>query len=222
VALNHPAAGAIGSQVYEAGGFGADGASNRVFVLDVGASQWREVAPMHHARGAGVLVAFGGRLLAIGGRSGSTQVAAPEAFDPTSGHWSDLPALPHPRNHLSAYVDGGLVCVTGGREPATSARTDCFDPATSAWRPGPSLPTPTSGAAAGVIGGVVVVAGGEPADESALVTAAQEWHNGSWSAGQMLTPRHGTGYAQFGGRLWMCGGATGPGVHATDACTSMG
>ncbi|HKA02979.1 MAG TPA: hypothetical protein VKD67_01580 [Acidimicrobiales bacterium] len=223
VALNHPAAAAIGSQVYEAGGFGPGGASNRAFVLDAGATRWREIAPMHHARGAGVLVALDGRLLAIGGRAGNAQIAAPESFDPTTGHWNDLAPLPHPRNHLSAYVDGGRVCVAGGREPATSARVDCLDPASAAWQPGPTLPTPTSGAASGVVGAVVVVAaGGEPADESHLVTTVQEWHDGAWSSEAMLAPRHGTGYALFRGRLWMCGGATAPGFHATNACTSLG
>jgi hypothetical protein len=161
-------------------------------------------------------------LLAIGGRSGDTQIAAPESFDPPTGHWADLPPMPHPRNHLSAYVDGGLVCVSGGREPATSARTDCLDPAASTWQPGPTLPMPTSGAASALLGSTVVVAGGEPADESTLVTDVQEWHGGTWSTEPMLTPRHGTGYATFAGRLWMCGGATGPGVQATDACTSFG
>src|SRR5207248_8666985 len=117
VALNHPAAAAIGNQVYEAGGFGAGGASNRVFVLDGGAPAWRELAPMRHARGAGVLVASGCRLVAIGGRSANAQVAPAEAFDPTTGHWTDLPPLPHPRNHVSAYVEGSVVCVPGGREP---------------------------------------------------------------------------------------------------------
>jgi N-acetylneuraminic acid mutarotase len=222
VALNHPAAAALGPQVYEAGGFGANGASNRVFVLDAGGSQWREVAPMHHARGAGVLVALRGRLLAIGGRSGNTQIAPVESYDPTTGHWTDLPPLPHARNHLSAYVSGSSVCVTGGREPATSTRTDCLDSATSTWQPGPTLPVPTSGAAAGLLGTTVVVAGGEPADESRLVSDVQEWHDGTWSTEPMLTPRHGTGYAFFGGRLWMCGGATAPGVNASNASTSFG
>ena len=222
VAVNHPSAAAIGTQVYEAGGFGANGTSNRVFVLDAGATQWREVAPMHHARGAAVLVASDGRLLAIGGRSGDTQIATAESFDPTTGHWTDLAPMPHPRNHLSAYVAGSLVCVTGGREPATSTRTDCLDVAAATWQPGPSLPTPTSGAAAGQLGTTVVVAGGEPADESKLVTDVQEWHDGTWSTEPMLTPRHGTAYAFYGGRLWMCGGATGPGVHASNVCTSFG
>jgi len=131
-------------------------------------------------------VALAGRLLAIGGRSGNAQVSAPESYDPTSGHWTDLPPLPHARNHLSAYISGPSACVTGGREPATSTRTDCLDPATSTWQPGPTLPEPTSGAAAGLLGTMVVVAGGEPADESKLVTDVQEWRDGTWSTEPML------------------------------------
>ena len=72
VAVNHPGAAAIGSDVYVAGGFTADGnVSARLFVLSAGSQQWRELAPMHHARGALALLAIDGRLYAIGGRDHS-------------------------------------------------------------------------------------------------------------------------------------------------------
>ena len=37
----------------------------------------------------------------------------------------------------------------------------------------------------------------------------------------MIDPRHGTGYANYRGRFWMCGGATAPGYHAATTCTSI-
>ena len=101
-------------------------------------------------------------------------------------------------------------------------RVDCFDAASGAWELGPPLAEPTSGAAAGVLGDMVLVAGGEPTDETRLVTTVPERHAGQWSSEPMLVPRHGTGYALFQGRLWLCGGATAPGYQASAACTSFG
>jgi len=222
IPLNHPAAASLGGAVYVAGGFGPSGATNRAFVLDASAGSWREIPSMRHARGANVLLASGGKLYAIGGRSGTNQVGAVEVFDPVAARWSDLAPMPHPRNHLSGYVDGERLCVTGGREPATSARTDCLDPASSRWTAAPSLPTATSGAAAAMVAGEVVVAGGEPANETSLVTTVFEGRDGQWSNVGMLVPRHGTGYVVFHDRLWMCGGASAPGVHAVSSCTSLG
>ena len=174
VALNHPAAATIGTDVYVAGGFSPSGASNRVFVLANGATSWREVAPMKRPRGALALLALGGKLYAIGGLAGSVQVAIPEAYDPATNAWTDLPAMPHPRNHVAGYLDGAVACVAGGREPSTSARIDCYDPATGAWQERGSLPAATSGAAGVVLGGVTMVAGGEPSSETSIYPSIQE------------------------------------------------
>jgi non-specific serine/threonine protein kinase len=148
-------------------------------------------------------------------------VAPTEAYDPAADRWTDLADLPRARNHLAGYADGAHVCVAGGREPDTSTAIDCFDPAAGTWTAGPALPQATSGALAAVIGADLVVAGGEPSGETSLVTVVQEWRGGQWSTDAMRVPRHGTGSALFHGRVWACGGATAPGVHATAACTSF-
>jgi N-acetylneuraminic acid mutarotase len=220
LAVNHPAAATIGNDVYVAGGFSSGGATNRVFVLTPGAPAWREVAAMRRPRGALGLLAAGGKLYAIGGLAGTVQVAVPEVYDPATNTWADLAPMPHPRNHVAAYLDGSFLCVAGGREPATSAQVDCLDPATGAWQERAPLPQATSGAAGIVLGGVTMVAGGEPSSETSILPVIQEQRSGTWSTVPMLVPRHGTGYAVYQGRLWMCGGATAPGYHAVADCTS--
>lgn len=221
-AVNHPAAAVVGAALVVAGGFTATGATNRVFALPAGAKSWQAVPPMKRARGALTLLTVAGKLYAIGGLNGSSEVAIPEVFNPNTQAWTDLPPMPHPRDHGAGYVDGNLACVAGGREPATSVAIDCFDTTTSTWQVEASLPTATSGAAAALLGTVIVVAGGEPVPETKLVPIVQELHRGTWTSEPMLVPRHGTGNAVFGGRLWMCGGATAAGVHPTTACTSIG
>jgi hypothetical protein len=222
IAVNHPGVAAIGGDVYGAGGFTPNGATNRAFVLAAGSGKWRELARLHVARGALALVALRGRLYAIGGRDRSVQIAPTEEYDPGSGTWKVLPDMPAPRNHVAGYLDGTLVCGAGGRTPDSSAAIDCFDPATATWVHRLTMPTATSGAAAVVFGGVTFVAGGEPAGETSIVGVVQESRAGVWTTTPMLVPRHGTAFAVYRGRLWMCGGATAPGFQAVDTCTSLG
>jgi len=222
VALNHPGVASIGTDVYVAGGFTPRGATNRVFVLHQGAQTWREVAAMRRARGALSLLALHGNLYAFGGRSGAVEVAVPERYDPVRGAWSDLPAMPAPRNHGAGYVRDASACIAGGSTPATSAAIDCFDTRTSSWTRIGALPVATSGASAASLDGVVLVAGGEPSTETSLVPLVQEQRGAQWTDQPMLVPRHGAASAIYNGRLWQCGGATAPGFHAVATCTSTG
>ncbi len=221
IAVNHPGAATINDNVYVAGGFTPAGATSRVFELASGATAWREVASMRRRRGALALVAAGNHLYAIGGRDGDTQLGIAETYEPRTNSWSDIASMPNPRNHVAGYLSGGLACVAGGREPATSAAIDCFDPASARWRRQGELPVATSGAAAATIDGVTLVAGGEPSAETRLVDVVQRFTAKAWTSELMLAPRHGTAFAVYRGLLWMCGGATAPGFHAVRTCTSV-
>jgi N-acetylneuraminic acid mutarotase len=192
-----------------------------VFELASGATAWREVAPMRRQRGALSLVAVGEHLYAIGGRDGNTQIAVAETYEPQTNTWSDVAPMPDPRNHLAGYLNGALACVAGGRTPATSAAIDCFDTASAQWRRHGQLPLATSGAAAARFDGVTLVAGGEPSRETRLVDVVQRFAGNTWTTEPMLVPRHGTAFAVYRGRLWMCGGATAAGFHAVPTCTSL-
>src|SRR5262245_2839060 len=222
IALNHPGAAALGGRVYVVGGFTTDGETNRAFVLKRDSRVWQDIAPIHHARGALALVAFAGRLYAIGGRDRSAEIAVPEVYDPRANAWADLAPMPDARDHLAGYVDSGKICVAGGRTPRTSRRIDCFDPATGKWSRSATLPLSTSGAAAAVMNRTTVVAGGERVGETSIVAAVQMLHAGKWQDVPMLAPRHGTAFARYHGRFWVCGGATAPGFAAVATCTSFG
>jgi hypothetical protein len=222
IALNHPAAAALGGRVYVVGGFTDGGATARAFVLKPRASAWQEIAPLHHARGALALVARLGHLYAIGGRDGSLELGVPEVYDARADTWSDLPPMTEARNHIAGYTEAGDVCAAGGRTPEASKRIDCFDPAKQRWALRSTLPVATSGAAAAFIKRTTVVAGGESTGEASIIPTVQMLHAGDWLSMPMLVPRHGTAFARYGGRLWVCGGATSPGYAAVATCTSMG
>jgi N-acetylneuraminic acid mutarotase len=219
--LDHTSAATLDDHVYVAGGhsFGRDSA--RFFRLD--GSSWTELAPMRHPRGGHALLAAAGRLYVIGGNNAAANVAPAEVYDPKTGAWSDLPALPAPRNHVAGFVFGFSVCAAGGRSPAT-ARVDCFDTQSSSWVRYPDLPQPTSGAGATALeDGRAVIAGGQDAGETRISDQFAELPDPTaWSAlGPMLIPRHGFALALFEGRAWACGGGSLPGLHPVATCTSL-
>ena len=220
--VDHPSAASLDGQVYLAGGHTNGADSARLFRLD--SDHWTELARMHFARGGHALIAANGKLFAVGGNTASGEVAAAEAFDPTSNSWTVVPSLPTPRNHVSGFVVGGTVCVAGGRYP-TTARVDCLDVAHSTWSRLPDLPRATSGGGAVTfLGGSVVLLGGQNAGETAIVDQFTHLTPGSgWSTGEtMLVPRHGFELALYEGRAWACGGGIAPGLHPVATCTSVG
>ncbi len=218
--LDHSSAATRDDHVYIAGGhsFGRDSA--RLFRLD-GAS-WTELRPMRHLRGGHALIAFQGRLYAIGGNTSSTNVAAVEMYDPASGAWTDVGSLPAPRNHVAGFVFAESVCVAGGRSPNT-ARVDCFDPAGRTWLRLRDLPLATSGAGAATLeSGDVVVMGGEDAQESRIVGLYAHLPSTKvWISSPMLVPRHGFQLAVFESRAWACGGGAPAGLPPVTTCTSV-
>jgi N-acetylneuraminic acid mutarotase len=219
--VDHPAAAALDGHVYLSGGHSGLSDSARVFRLD-GAS-WTEVAPMAHARGGHTLVSAGGRLYAIGGNTVAGNVAQTEVYDPQSGQWTELPAMPAARNHVAGFTFAGDVCAAGGRAPNT-ARVDCFNLESLTWERLPDLPRPTSGAGAATLDdGRVIVMGGEDAQESRIVDQLARLPSTSqWTATEtMLVPRHGFELAVFEGRAWACGGGSLAGLHPVATCTSV-
>jgi hypothetical protein len=220
--LDHPSATTLDGQVYLAGGHSNGADSARLFRLDV--DHWTELAAMHYARGGHALIAFQGKLYAVGGNNARANVPQVEAYDPASNGWSVVTSLPDPRNHVTGFVLGGRECVAGGRPP-TTARVDCFDIVNSSWSRLPDIPQASSGGGGATFpGGDVVVLGGQDASETRIVSqlTRYQWSK-SWSSGEaMLDPRHGFELAMFEGRAWACGGGSAPGLHPVAICTSIG
>ena len=219
--LDHASAATLDDHVYVAGGHSFSRDSARFFRLD--GSSWTELAAMRHPRGGHTLLAVAGRLYVIGGNNSAANVAPAEVYDPKTGAWSDLPALPSPRNHVAGFVFGFSACAAGGRSPATT-RVDCFDTKSSSWVQLPDLPQATSGAGATALeDGRAVIVGGQDAGETRINDQFAELPDvTAWNPlGTMLVPRHGFELALFEGRAWACGGGSLPGLHPVATCTSV-
>ncbi len=123
--------------------------------------------PRNHLGGA----VAGGRIIILGGRHGWDEeqghVGDAHAFDPQSGTWTALPALPVPRSEIAASVvavPGFGVVVAGGStfgvKPTASVAllglSNTFSESL------PPLPSPRKGTVLGLVGRTLVAVTGSP------------------------------------------------------------
>jgi hypothetical protein len=96
--------------------------SNLLTKLDLNSGQWSTVAEGPHLQGL-ALVAHGGKLYRIGGFTAENEEGEDhklvsqsqvQSFDPATGKWTDMPALPEPRSSHDAAVVGDCIYVVGG------------------------------------------------------------------------------------------------------------
>lgn len=103
------AAAALGGLLYVAGGIvpAGDGefrATASMIVYDPARNTWRPAAPMRAARERHRLVAAGGFLYAVGGRSGGPSLDTVERYDPRSDSWRAISPM-HESRVLPCLVE---------------------------------------------------------------------------------------------------------------------
>jgi len=156
---------AVDGRVYVAGGIGPSGLAPEMLVYDVAGDRWSTASgpptPREHLGGAG----FDGIVYTVGGRVGglSGNLDAFEAYDPRTGRWAALPALPTARGGLAAAATcAGLVVAVGGEEAATFAEVEAYDIAIGRWRSLAPLPTPRHGLGVVAVGPTLYTFAGGP------------------------------------------------------------
>ncbi len=125
----------------------------------VGGAQ--ETTPREHL----AVVAWQGRIYAIGGRAAGKNVAAVEAYDPAEDRWVSLAPLPTARSGLAAAVVGDRVVVAGGEDPSlvrgkVFAEVEIYDPKADRWEVAPPMPTPRHGLGGAGYRGMALFVGG--------------------------------------------------------------
>lgn len=229
-AMHHINAAAIGGRIYVAGFLQTlqFTANARMFVYDPDADSWSdgtELPPGREAGSSGVAVSDG-RMFVFGGLQGSQPVATAQYFDPATDSWTPIADVPGARDHLvGASVDDQVFAV-GGRGGGIGSHTTevlVYDEAADSWDVVASLPTSRGGMSGAVLRGWIFVAGGE--GNAALPSGVFEEHEAydpmsdTWHTLEpMLTPRHGTGAATVGDRVYVPGGAITEGFGPTDIC----
>jgi N-acetylneuraminic acid mutarotase len=225
--LHHANAASVGGKIYVLGSLKGElfSASGESYVYDPAKDSWSNVASLPAGRergGAGVAV-IGSHVYVAGGyRAGS--VADVDRYDTSKDVWESLPPLPEARDHLVGAAVQGAFFAIGGRNGGIEelrGQVDRFDPGKGTWASGAPMLTPRGGAAAGVIDDRIYVVGGEGnvnADTGVFEeNEAYDPAKDAWSSGPpMKPPKHGTGGAVVGGKLYVPGGATVQAFGATD------
>ena len=118
-------------------------------------------------------------LYAVGGRkvTVTANTAAVQRFNPATGQWTQLPAMPGAASDLGAAIIGGQLVTVGGESPASVFSTvRACNLATSTWSTLPNLPAARHGADVAAIGNTLYVING----------ASQPGHNASTPTLQTL------------------------------------
>lgn len=134
----------LDGMIYVAGGEDGSGRpSPAVYRYDVAADEWTTVAPMRVARSRHAVVAFDGKLFAIGGnepadvigatRKSALAVYTIEVFDPAANEWTIRAQLPFKHFTLGAVVVSGKIYIlsdsTDNRRMGEAALLEEYDPA---------------------------------------------------------------------------------------------
>jgi N-acetylneuraminic acid mutarotase len=211
--LHHEMAVAYQDELVVLGGWVPNGAnltattSDKVFVWRN--TSWVELPHLLRPRAAGAAAVIGDRLVVFGGQAGGQLLGTTEVFDGTK--WTEVGALPTPRDHLAGASDGHFIYAVGGRALSADKNLGAFeryDPLTHAWSKLADLPTPRGGLGAAVVGGRLVTVGGENATGVFDTVEIFDIASQTWAAGPaMRTPRHGLALASVHSTIYAVDGA---------------
>ena len=168
-------AASLGGRLYIVGGVGPSGLARGALEYAPRTRRWR-FAPAPTPREHLAVVAAGGRLWAIGGRTAGvdTNLDLVESWKPGEPRWRPEPPLPEPRGGTGAAVVGDTIVSIGGEAPSGTIRSVyTLAVADNHWRRLQDLPTPRHGLGVAAVGRVVYTLAGGP-QPGLYVSAANE------------------------------------------------
>ncbi|ORA08385.1 serine/threonine-protein kinase [Mycobacterium arosiense] len=210
------AASVVGDRIIVTGGVDANGALlSTTEVFD--GNSWTLGTPIPTPRQMLAAASDGKLVYAVGGSTGTTDLATVEAYDPTAKRWTRLPDLPQPRGDLGAAIaDRRLVAVGGQSAGQVLKSVSVFDLTTNAWAGLPDMAIARHGMAVDAVGEAVFAIGGssEVGDGQATSSAealqlparriqpAAQWR----SLPDAPTPRLMTAWTVLDDKIWIVGG----------------
>ncbi|PRC45765.1 protein kinase, partial [Mycobacterium sp. ITM-2017-0098] len=112
---------------------------------------------------------------AVGGTSGTADLASVEAYDPSADTWTTMPALPEPRSDFGVAVTDARLVAAGGTSAGRPLKSvTAFDLTTATWTDLPDLGTARRGAAVAAVGKTVYAIGGSTGSGDGQATSSSE------------------------------------------------
>jgi len=177
----------LDGRIYMVAGKTSRGHRSSVDVYDPGAGTWRSAASLPGpAVENPAVVARNGKLYAFGGSTAAFSGAVDNAavFDPSTGDWSPLPAMPTARAGAGAGVIDGKIHVAGGMD-ANGASVDTlevYDPTNGVWSSAPAMRTGRDNPGVAILDGKLYVFGGRTRETDGSTT------NGTLTSVEMYDP----------------------------------
>jgi N-acetylneuraminic acid mutarotase len=166
--LPHPlgsvSAAVLGDEIHLVGGRDAHSVGTHV-AYDPGVKRYSVRAPLPVGRDHMGLVAYNGRLYAIGGRidTPAHNSSRVDIYDPAKDSWTSGAAMPTPRSGMAVVLYEGAIFAMGGEASGmkssftTNAR---YDPSSNTWSDFAPLPEGRHGTGAATMGRRIYVPGG--------------------------------------------------------------
>jgi hypothetical protein len=201
--------------IYVIGGFGGRERVERY----VAPGRWERVADLPHGVDHAMAASVSGLqtradqgVFVFGGYVNGVATARSFFFDPLTGRWSEIPAMPGPRAAGAAVTlgSGSRIYIVGGAEGGRLvAPTYEYDVVRRSWRTVAAIPTPRDHLAAVYFEGRICAVGGRRLSMSANLGTLECYlpQDDKWEAlPPAPTPRGGVGAAAWGRQLYLIGG----------------
>lgn len=210
------AAAVVGDRIVVTGGVDATGKLlNTTEIFD--GTAWKLGAPIRTPRQMLSAASDDKLVYAIGGTTGTADLATVEAYDPAADSWTNLPQLPEPRSDFGvAATDERLVVVGGTSGGQVLKSVLALDLATTSWSGLPDMGTARHGMAVAAVGNRVYAIGGSTGAGDDKITSSAETFKlparqpqpaAEWRAlPDAPTPRLMMAWTVLDDKIWIAGG----------------
>jgi DNA-binding CsgD family transcriptional regulator len=174
--------------------------------------RWESKAQMPTARARLAVVAYQGRIYAIGGDTIDGVSGAVEVYDMSTDTWSRAASKPRPVRNIGAAVLNERIYVPGGYDALDSAisEVEVYDPLVDSWSESAPLPEPLFAYAIASLGGKLYLFGGSDGLTYVNTVWIYDPAKDSWSPGTPMSAARGfCAAAVVGEQVYVLGGYDG-------------
>jgi len=182
-------------------------------------TRWTAMAPLPTPRAGSAVVAYEGRVYAIGGEAAEGITGIVERYDPEADSWASLAEKPVAVSDVAAAVIGGRIYVPGGRLASGEATDvmEVYDPERDIWERRAPLPVALSAYALAAFEGRLYLFGGWDGRSYSASVYEYDPTQDAWEAKTpMPTARGFAGAAVADGKIYVIGGYDGQEVLAVN------